>query len=61
MRRPMIVANWKMYTRASDAYILATTVRNMVHNIEGVEIIICPPFLWLSEISEMIKKDGCHI
>lgn len=58
MRRPMVVANWKMYTRASDAYILATTVRNMVHNIEGVEIVICPPFLWLSEISEMIKRDG---
>jgi len=58
MRRPMVVANWKMYTRASDAYILATTIRNMVHSIEGVEIVICPPFVWLSEISEIVKKDG---
>ena len=58
MRRPMVVANWKMYTRASDAYILATTIRNMVHSIEGVEIVICPPFVWLSEISEIVKRDG---
>lgn len=58
MRRPMVVANWKMYTRASDAYVLATTIRDMVHNIEGIEIVICPPFLWLSEISEIVKRDG---
>lgn len=58
MRRPMVVANWKMYTRASDAYILATTIRNMVHNIEGVEVVICPPHVWLSEISEIVKRDG---
>ena len=58
MRRPMIVANWKMNTRASDAYILATSIRNMVADIEGVEVVICPPFLWLSEISEIVKRDG---
>lgn len=58
MRRPMVVANWKMYTRASDAYILATTIKNGVANIEGAEIVICPPFLWLSEISDLVKKDG---
>lgn len=58
MRRPMIVANWKMYTRPSDAYILATTIRNMVAPIEGVEVVICPPLVYLSEISDLIKKDG---
>lgn len=58
MRRPMIVANWKMNTRASDAYILATTIRNMVANIEGVEVVICPPYVWLSEIADIVKRDG---
>lgn len=58
MRRPMVVANWKMYTRASDAYILATTIKNAVANIEGIEVVICPPSLWLSEISDLVKKDG---
>lgn len=58
MRRPMVIANWKMYTRASDAYILATTIKNCVANIEGIEVVICPPSLWLSEISDLVKKDG---
>jgi len=58
MRRPIVVANWKMYTRASDAYILATTIKNSIANIEGIEVIICPPSLWLSEISDLLKKDG---
>ena len=58
MRRPMVVANWKMYTRASDAYILATTIRNMLADVDGIETVICPPFVWLSEISEILKRDG---
>lgn len=58
MRRPIVVANWKMYTRASDAYILATAIKNSVANIEGIEVIICPPSLWLSEVSDLVKKDG---
>lgn len=58
MRRPMVVANWKMNTRASDAYILATTIRNAVAAVEGIEVVICPPAIWLSEVSEIVKKDG---
>lgn len=58
MRRPMVVANWKMNTRASDAYILATTVRNAVAPIEGIEVVICPPSIWLAEVAQIVKKDG---
>jgi len=54
----MVVANWKMYTRASDAYILATTIRNAVANLDGVEVVVCPPVIWLSELSEILKRDG---
>lgn len=54
----MVVANWKMYTRASDAYILATTIRNSVANVDGVEVVVCPPVIWLSELSEILKRDG---
>lgn len=58
MRRPMVVANWKMNTRASDAYILAMSIRNAVAPIEGIEVVICPPSIWLSEVSDIVKKDG---
>lgn len=58
MKRPMVVANWKMNTRASDAYILATTIRNAVASIEGIEVVVCPPVIWLPEVAQIIKKDG---
>jgi len=54
----MVVANWKMYTRASDAYILATSIRNSVASLDGVEVVVCPPVIWLSELSEILKRDG---
>lgn len=58
MRRPMVVANWKMYTLASDAHVLATAVRNGVANIKGIEVVLCPPAIWLSEIASIIGKGG---
>lgn len=58
MRRPMVIANWKMYTDASDALILATTVRNNVASISNVEIVLCPPVIWLSDILSVVGKSG---
>lgn len=58
MRRSLIVANWKMYTDLSDANILATTVRNHVAHLQGVEIILCPPAIWLSELAQTLGKNG---
>lgn len=58
MRRPMVVANWKMYTNASDAAILAITIRNNVAGINNVEVVLCPPTIWLTEVSSIIGKGG---
>lgn len=54
MRRPIIVANWKMYTRAADAQVLATLVRNGIAHVDLVEVVLCPPAVWLSEISSIV-------
>ena len=58
MRRSMIVGNWKMYTDAADAHILATTIRNYVANINGIEMVLCPPVIWLSELLTIVGKSG---
>ncbi|MFA4996068.1 MAG: triose-phosphate isomerase [Patescibacteria group bacterium] len=58
MRRPMVVGNWKMYTEASDAHVLATSIRNYVSNIKEIEIVLCPPIIWLSEILSIVGKGG---
>ena len=61
MRRPLVIANWKMHTSLSDAIVLATTIRDGVEDISGLEIILCPPAIWLSEISQLISKDIDHL
>lgn len=58
MRRPTVVGNWKMYTRSADAQVLATSIRNSVAKISGIEVILCPPAIWLSEILSIIKPGG---
>lgn len=58
MRRPLVVGNWKMYTEAADAHILATTIRNYASSINGIEIVLCPPVIWLSEILSIVGKSG---
>jgi len=61
MRRPIVVANWKMYTNLSDALVLATSVRDGTENISGVEMIICPPVIWLTDIAEIIQRKISHL
>jgi len=61
MRRAMVVGNWKMYTDAADASILATTIRNYVAQIEGVEVVLCPPVIWLAEVAGIVGKGKVQI
>lgn len=58
MRRPIVIGNWKMYTNAADAHILATTIRNYVAEIPGVEVVLCPPSIWLSEVVAIVGRGG---
>ncbi len=58
MRRPIVIGNWKMYTQAADAHVLATTIRNYAANINGIEIVLCPPTIWLSEVLSIVGKGG---
>lgn len=61
MRRPLVIANWKMYTNLSDAVVLATSVRDNIENIDGIEVVLCPPVIWLSEVSQVIHKEIGHL
>jgi len=56
MRRPIVIANWKMYGSLSDAIVLATGIRDGIENFSGVEIILCPPAIWLTEVAGIIHK-----
>jgi len=54
MRRPIIAGNWKMYKDMTQSIELANGIKRDVFNIDNVEIIICPTFVNLSEVGEML-------
>ncbi|AGY91636.1 hypothetical protein SPICUR_03200 [Spiribacter curvatus] len=47
MRTPLIAGNWKMNGLSADARTLAEAVSDGVQATEGVETVVCPPFVHL--------------
>src|SRR3972149_5104888 len=50
MRTPVIAGNWKCNMRLESAYKLASGLRERVDEIEGIEKVVCPPFVYLATV-----------
>jgi len=49
--KPLIIANWKCNpTTLKEAKALFNSVGKGIKNIKNVEVVICPPFLYLSNV-----------
>ena len=55
MRKPMIAGNWKMNTNVDEAVNLVRAMLAELDGISGVEKVICPPFISLAAIRELIE------
>ncbi|MGQ9493427.1 MAG: triose-phosphate isomerase [Anaerolineae bacterium] len=55
MRIPIIAGNWKMHKTIAEATALVREMRRELNEIEGVEIVLCPPFTALSAVAELIR------
>ena len=55
MRVPMIAGNWKMNTSVEEAVELVTKMRYQLDRIDNVDKVICPPFVSLAAIRELLK------
>lgn len=55
MGRLVIAANWKMNIAPSEAADFVERLRPGLETIEGVEKIVCPPFLSLPTVAEKLK------
>ncbi len=55
MRIPMIAGNWKMNTTVGEAIELVKTMRDELNKVRGVEKVLCPPFVSLTAVKELIK------
>lgn len=60
--KPLVVANWKMNTDLSEAIVLATTIKNKLAEMENApEVVICPPYLWLYPVAEILQKTPTNV
>src|SRR5438552_14938426 len=56
MRTPIIAGNWKMHTTSDDAMALVGDMLDDLEAIEGVEIVLCPPFISLVPLHELLLE-----
>ena len=61
MRIPMIAGNWKMNTTVNEATELVRAMRAELDKIANVEKVVCPPFVSLAAISELIKGSSIKV
>ena len=54
MRRPILAANWKMHKTITEAIDFVTRLKREVFDLEDVDIVVCPSFTALAEVSEVI-------
>ena len=61
MRIPMIAGNWKMNTTINEAIQLVSEIRWKLGAIDNVDKVICPPFISLPAVSELIKGSSIKL
>ncbi len=54
MRRALIAGNWKMNLSRSEAVALAEAVANQAEQYPQVDIVVCPPFVYLEAVGRAI-------
>jgi triosephosphate isomerase len=61
MRIPFIAGNWKMNTTATEGERLVLEMLEKLDSIEGVEKVLCPPFVSLVGINMMLQGSSIKL
>lgn len=54
MRKIIIAGNWKLNKTSREAAVLVEELKREVLDIESVDIVVCPPFTALDEVSDIV-------
>jgi triosephosphate isomerase len=55
MRKVIIAGNWKMNKNLQESIELANSVKRSLYDIEDVEVVLCPTFVSLSDVGDVIR------
>jgi len=61
MRIPLIAGNWKMNNTVPEAEKLVHDMLDTLNRIEGVEKVLCPPFVSLVTLRELLKGSSVKL
>ena len=61
MRLPLIAGNWKMNTTVAEAVALVSQMCRQLDGIDDVDKILCPPFISLAAVRELIKGSSIKL
>ncbi len=54
MRIPIIAGNWKLNKTPHEAIILVNELKREIVDVEGVDIVLCPPFTALADVADTL-------
>jgi len=60
-RKLIIAGNWKMNKTVAEALDLVTGLKRELVNIKEVDIVICPPFTALSDVSKAVLNTNIRL
>ena len=61
MRVPMMAGNWKMNKNIAEAKALAAAIRDAVNDVDAVDKVVCPPFVDLPAVAEMLAGSNIKV
>ncbi len=61
MRTPILAGNWKMNKTVAEARELAQAMRDDLERIMGVDKVLCPPFVSLAAVAEVVRGSSISV
>jgi len=61
MRIPMIAGNWKMNTTVGEAVTLVRSMLSGLEKMNGVDRVVCPPFISLAAVKDLLKGSSVKL
>jgi triosephosphate isomerase (TIM) len=57
----LIAGNWKMFKGPADARVFCQALRERLDSLEGVDVVVCPPYVSLAAAVEALEGSGIAV
>ena len=61
LRKPILAGNWKLNKTIKEALELVTLLKRNIRDTQSVDLVVCPPFTALSDVSEILMDSDIRL